>query len=282
MSEFKGKLPFLAYAKEENKNSRLYINCCGIYVPSKPNAETNRPFGRNDYQIIYIHKNITGHYKLNGRYEAVKEGSIVLFRPNEPQIYHYTNPQNAEIYWVHFSGSDASRLLKVAGMEKGNIFATGSSNSIRECFAPIINAINRKSIMSETEAVGCFLLLISRIAEHIKTDSRTLPVKYKKLLPALSIMNDATIVSLPVSHYARLCNLSESRFIHLFKEYTGLSPHSYFLKNKIDYSKELLLNTDYSVSKISEIINIEDPLYFSRCFKKQVGISPREYRKNNI
>ena len=44
-------------------------------------------------------------------------------------------------------------------------------------------------------------------------------------------------------------------------------------------AKNLLENTSFNISEISRAIGYENPLYFSRIFKKQSGLSPSEYRK---
>lgn len=58
-----------------------------------------------------------------------------------------------------------------------------------------------------------------------------------------------------------------------------MSPMQYILMNRINNAVSLLETTDYNVNEISTIVGYENPLYFSRLFKKQKGVSPTEYRK---
>ena len=46
-------------------------------------------------------------------------------------------------------------------------------------------------------------------------------------------------------------------------------------------SKNLLGNTTYNINEIAQIVGYENQLYFSRLFRKNVGVSPSEYRKQN-
>ena len=57
------------------------------------------------------------------------------------------------------------------------------------------------------------------------------------------------------------------------------SPMQYILSIRINNAVSLLETTDYNVTEISAIVGYENPLYFSRIFKKQKGVSPSEYRK---
>ena len=59
----------------------------------------------------------------------------------------------------------------------------------------------------------------------------------------------------------------------------GVPPCKYLTSIRINKAKELLESTDCPVSEIGSIIGYENPLYFSRIFKKQTGLSPAAYRK---
>ena len=76
---------------------------------------------------------------------------------------------------------------------------------------------------------------------------------------------------------AQIC-LSESRTAHLFKEAVGKGIHGYLMGLRISSAKELLTSTDMSISEIGEMVGFHDPLYFSRAFKSETGVSPKEYR----
>ncbi len=53
----------------------------------------------------------------------------------------------------------------------------------------------------------------------------------------------------------------------------------YILMNRINNATSLLETTDYNIAEISTIVGYENPMYFSRLFKKQKGVSPTDYRK---
>ena len=74
--------------------------------------------------------------------------------------------------------------------------------------------------------------------------------------------------------------MSTSWFIRNFKQYTGSSPMQYILSIRIYNAEVLLKNEQYNITEISNIVGYDNPLYFSRIFKKVKGLSPSEYRKN--
>lgn len=72
----------------------------------------------------------------------------------------------------------------------------------------------------------------------------------------------------------------------LFRKETGLTPHGYLLKRRMELAAEIIASratnkySAYSVSQIAEACGFSEPLYFSRTFKKYFGVSPTEYAKN--
>lgn len=59
----------------------------------------------------------------------------------------------------------------------------------------------------------------------------------------------------------------------------GMSPAQYVLSLRMVNAQSLLEHTNYNVKEISEIVGYDNPLYFSRVFKKEIGQSPAQYRK---
>ncbi len=75
--------------------------------------------------------------------------------------------------------------------------------------------------------------------------------------------------------------ISASFLRQLFHKKYGKSPWQYVIDKRMDYAKKLLLYSTYSVREISEFAGFESPFYFSRIFKKHMGISPAYYRMEN-
>lgn len=73
--------------------------------------------------------------------------------------------------------------------------------------------------------------------------------------------------------------MSKSHFIRLFRQYTDHTPMDYLNLYRIEKAKALLFQSDLSVKEISFKMGFNDEFYFSRLFKKHVGISPLNYRK---
>ena len=72
--------------------------------------------------------------------------------------------------------------------------------------------------------------------------------------------------------------ISYRTFLRRWNAMFGKAPSQYALDLKIEEAQRLLRETGLSVKAIAEQLQIEDPLYFSRLFRRREGVSPRQYR----
>ena len=78
---------------------------------------------------------------------------------------------------------------------------------------------------------------------------------------------------------AKAVGVSEDYLGRIFLQELGLSPMEYLNRYRIKEAKMLLNHTCDSITEIADQVGFDDPAYFSRAFRKQVGISPRAFRK---
>lgn len=99
---------------------------------------------------------------------------------------------------------------------------------------------------------------------------------------AAAYFNENYNTKISIDDYAESLHISTNWFIHNFKQYAGMSPAQYILSLRMVNAQSLLERTTYNIKEISEIVGYENPLYFSRVFKKEIGKSPAQYRKEMI
>ncbi|MNI06603.1 HTH-type transcriptional activator Btr [compost metagenome] len=79
---------------------------------------------------------------------------------------------------------------------------------------------------------------------------------------------------------AKRHHISHSTLRRIVSEYTGYPLNEYIHRLKMAEAKKILLNTEVTVKEISDALGYKDVFYFSRLFKKYVGVAPIIYRKN--
>jgi signal transduction histidine kinase/DNA-binding response OmpR family regulator/ligand-binding sensor domain-containing protein len=84
---------------------------------------------------------------------------------------------------------------------------------------------------------------------------------------------------LMVEELARELAMSRSVFFKKLKALTGLSPIEFIREFRIRRAAELILSDDYTVTEVADMVGINDPRYFSKCFKRICNMTPTEYKE---
>lgn len=265
----------------QDKNHPLFVCSCGTYrLLTRPRLPTHRPKGRLDYQLLYIASG-KAHFYFNGVEEIVTAGTMVIYRPREEQRYYYYGIDHTEVYWVHFTGSHVKNILRSCGIsDDAHIIHTGTSLEYRQIFLQMIQELTLCRADYE-EMLACCLtrlfILLRRLADQKPRDRNC--VLTEEMHRAVRYFHENYHRPISVENYAASRHMSISWFIRSFKEYTQTTPAQYILSLRISNAQTLLETTDYNITEIAQIVGYENPLYFSRIFKKQSGISPSEFRR---
>ena len=97
---------------------------------------------------------------------------------------------------------------------------------------------------------------------------------------ALMFINLNISSNLTVKSVAHEVGLSPDYLTRLFKKELGVNIITYINKKRIDTSIELLKSTNLSIEEIGDLIGLNNTSYFYTLFKKEVGISPKQYRNS--
>lgn len=270
-----------SFVEDPVSDEYLTVNCCGLQHLYGYNTGSTRPSGRRDFHILYITEGVcflrdTEH----GAETAVPAGSVILYLPGEPQFYRFRAEIRSTSHFIHFSGTGCTELLERAGLLGGRVFEIGDSNTLKTLFGKLIDDFNLSAPMYEDVCAGYLLQLLALIGRKKQYRARGLSSQQNTRIEEICRkMHRDYRTDRAIAEYAAECRLSESRFSHLFKENTGLSPHRYLLEIRIAKACELLEDTDLSIAQICAEIGIADQNYFSRVFKKIRNCSPSEYRR---
>ena len=266
----------------KDKSKPLIVTSCGTYrLYTKPILPTWRPRGRLDYQLLYIAAG-KAHFHFDGKEQIVTAGHMVLYRPKEPQKYEYYGEDQTEVYWVHFTGGNVKNILRSYGLtDDKRVFYCGSGLDYQNLFRTMINELQMCKVnyaeMLEMYLRQIFIMLQRYFLNSLKTDNAHVVEEINK---ATLYFNEHYSEDISIDDYAQNNHVSVSWFIRTFKQCTGSTPMQYILSKRIYNAEILLHDSTYNVTEIAEIVGYDNPLYFSRIFKKVKGISPSEYRKN--
>ncbi len=259
----------------------LLITSAGNIRPrSAAKFYTTRPEGREDYQLLYVADGFI-HFEFHSEERVVEKGHLVMYWPGESQYYKMYAADQAEFYWVHFTGYDVERLLAEWGIPRGqNVFWVGTDSDYRWLFHQMIRELQlRHSKYEEVTRMNLrhLFLLIER---HLTESEEDISADFHgEIIQAITWFDRHWREPISIEDYATRNRMTPCWFRQKFKHQTGVSPMQYVTNLRITNAMNLIENTDYNISQIAEAVGYENPTYFRRLFHKHTGMSPSEYKK---
>ena len=247
------------YDQEYGKGEPLYLNNLGYYEDLQEDVVVSRPQGRLDYHLIYV---VGGEVQVG---EAmIENGDYCVFAPHEPQNYTYRACKNARYYWFHFTGHQVS--APVSGIHRSN----GRQNEGEALCLALVRATKQT-----LEGADSYVVTLLRALFLLLTAPAPKPQHFSRAKKRLEDLTQPTTIGA----LAALYDMTEEHFIRSFKGAYGTTPARYRIQHQLTQGKHLLLDTDLPVSTIADLCGIPDPYYFSRLFKKHIGVAPVRYRR---
>jgi AraC family transcriptional regulator len=115
-----------------------------------------------------------------------------------------------------------------------------------------------------------------RRSEHLELSRAGLVDRRIRL--AVELMHAHLDRDLPLEEIAQAAHLSPFHFARLFKKLTGATPHAYLASLRAARARELLAETDLSVTEVGARVGYMSSSHFAKAFRQATGISPRAYR----
>ena len=134
------------------------------------------------------------------------------------------------------------------------------------------------SLETQDDICAWISTTLNNFVESIYDQQESMP--HDRLALAQNFMDAHYAERLTVRDVADAANLSESRLSHLFREQLATTVMDYLLEVRVSRAKTLLLTTGMTCTEITYETGFNEPSYFTRCFRRSVGSSPREFRKS--
>jgi len=255
----------------------LYIASLGYY----PQAKGHYTYRKKGLPENFLFFCVDGHgwYKIENERFEVSANEFFILPQNKEHAYGSYDNEPWSIYWVHFGGTslpDFNGMQTVKDHFKPMHIKT--SDSIISLFNKIYKTLESgysiDNLAFSNLCLGQFLTLFLFNARHFEASV----AKPDIIDDAIRYMQDNINNNITLQELCRHFYYSPSRFSSLFKQRTGYSPIDYFIQLKMQKASQLLDFTDQSIKDIASEFGFDDPYYFSRRFRKTIGVSPKKYR----
>lgn len=240
---------------------------CKVFAGTGNVVHNNRP----SHGLAF---NVGGEkrYTFDGEKTLTVTANDIIFLP-ERSNYSVSDVVSGDCYAVNFKISEQKIFEPF-------VFHPKNPADILEMFSSAEKIFKAKKCGYMYKCKSeLYSLLHTMFCEH---NSEYFPTyRIKSIAPSIEyIHNHYADEDITITFLAKLCGIKEAYFRRTFSVCLNTSPIKYINNLRLARAKELLSQNEYSIETVSEMSGFNNLCYFHRYFKKNVGLTPNEYRKN--
>lgn len=251
------------------------------YFPAAEGHRVERPHGATTHLLIICLAG-RGWVRSAEKESAVAAGEVVWLPADQEHAYGAAEDDPWKVQWAHFRGEEVEAWRTELGWAARSPFGQARFDvervamlGLEKAYGALEEGYSLRHLLAAAGAMRSALgslLELGQGAGRAKTaEERTAAVRDE-------------IVAHPeraprLEELATLAGLSVPHFSVLFRRQTGYAPIDFAIRQRIRAACRLLDTTRASITDIAAEAGFEDPYYFSRCFRRVMGTSPRAYRQ---
>ena len=250
-------------------------------------AHSFGPAARNHYLFHYIlsgtgtlmaddSKGVTQTYSIKSM-----QGFMIF--PNQITTYVADRQLPWEYVWLEFDGLRVKSLLDTIGLSLDKPVYHARNKNLREDMANEMLYISRHKDESPFHLIGHLYLFLDYLLRSAADEQLEHGSKLREFYihEALTYIEHNFQNEITIEDIAGVCGLNRTYFGKIFKEALGKTPQEFLLNYRMLKAAELLKLTSLSIGDIGLAVVYANQMHFSRAFKNNYGISPREWRYQN-
>jgi len=234
------------------------------------------PAVRDHYLIHYI---IAGHgiFTSGSKDFHLSSGDGFLVLPSTVASYVADLSDPWEYCWVGFNGSDAKRLMSQTGLlDSDPVFHYDKDNLFEELLMKICNS-SGSSPSEDARMESGLLLFLATLMDQFGIPATRHTSGYEYVQKAIQYIDYNYSSDIDIVDVASSVGISRSHLYRLFMKHISMPPNEYLMRYRISKATELLESNNLSVGEVAYSAGFSDQLYFSRVFKKYMGMPPSRY-----
>ncbi|MDR1948118.1 MAG: AraC family transcriptional regulator [Spirochaetaceae bacterium] len=271
---------FIAKFSEDPLAQLLIVTDIGYY-PRAVFHYCVRPQGSPSGILLYCTEG-SGSYSIDGKDSRIlNAGQLLIIPPDTPHEYGAIRENPWTIFWIHLKGFffrifyntiSANLPIRISDFYGAQIEA-----QFRQCFDLLKTSWQDEEFLYLCQLATTMLALLPCAAKQSMTQLSAGGIEGTER--AIVYMREHLREMITLEQLVQASRFSSSHLHYLFKQSTGCAPVEYFLRLKIQAAAKDVYFSTLPIKDIAEAYGVEDPYYFSRLFKKIMGIAPAQYRK---
>ena len=269
-------------------NQELYIEKFYTFFETDYDSTYNfKGESHNFWECVYVTEG-TICVSADERVYNLKSGEIIIHQPLEFHKFYITSENGAHLVIFSFdlegelSSFLRQKVVMLSKEEKQIMqlllnYIRGNKETNDFNFLQYVQQKSDFSGYMQTVTSYIYLLLLSLV--NSKNTGRVSTDYNSKIFEkAINYMNDNLYSKVLISEIASFCNISPTVLKSIFKKYSGISIHKYFVNMKMRKAVEMLKN-GYNVTEVSMQLGFCSQPYFTSAFKREFGVLPTDAKK---
>lgn len=263
------------------------------------------PHRHTIFEFMYV---ISGQFEeiVNEQPYLLQSGDCLIIKPG---LFHHTPPTHMEAEWFvfHFEVED-KRIHEILQRLQYPVIPKDKEKSIHSFVNTFIDEYgyflhnlgaqeasqtpeSNYTAVTMLKIQASILNLISLLSDYFYHQSEksgsasAQPSIHPSLLnlahEAAYWIEKKAVEPIKIGELANRLNVDRSHLTNCFKKVYGISPRSYLTKVRIRKAKGMLVDTDWSMEKISQELHFSSPAHFIKFFLKDVGLTPLKFRNHS-
>ncbi|MHB1453468.1 MAG: helix-turn-helix domain-containing protein [Saccharofermentanales bacterium] len=238
-----------------------------------------RKAGADQYILLYCTDG-TGYIDIGRDRYTIRKKQIFFIPGNTDHSCHADKTDPWSVFWIHFKG-DATPYFP---LDDKRVIDFGSFKSDDHLLCLFLLMI---SVFEKNLRLGNFIytshILLMMLAEIFFLEKDIEDSRQSLYIAGVvRFMYENLDKDLTLDDFAEKTNLSKSYLNNIFNRYVRRSPIGFFIHLKMQQACRYLQMSNMRIYEVSSRLGYTDQYYFSRIFKKVIGVSPREFRNANI
>jgi AraC-like DNA-binding protein len=222
----------------------------------------------------------SGWVRWRNREQPVQTGSVVMLPPGDAHVYGANEDNPWTLEWAHFTGEEATQwLFAVLGRNPDSVCLELSPR-----LAPALGLARVHERLEEgyhePQLLAAAAALRWSLAELIRLRHQpgNAPTVIEAVDATAAWMREHFGQRITLNQLAARARLSVSHYSALFRQRFGFAPIDWLIRQRIQRACQMLDSTNEKIEAIGLAVGFCDPYYFSRMFRRVMGVPPRRYR----
>lgn len=260
----------------------LLVNYFG--TDQKQPGDSTGPKVRDSYLIHYIIEG-KGSFQVGNKTYSLEKNQGFLICPGQLSYYVADPIEPWQYCFVSFDGLNAEYYISQAGLSQENpIFQYNRDHELENIISEMIQVSRENKPSRETRLLALlytFLFnLIDTVPEREMSGHRNSDYKKNYIDRAVHYIRTNYSRKLLISEIASYVGLDISYLGLIFKKYIKVTPQQFLTNYRMEKACQFMADPKLSIGDIARSVGYEDPLLFSKTFRKEKRLSPSQYRAN--